>query len=232
MLVAVGVATGAAEAVASGELQAAIERLVEVNEPLAVAVYCVVTIVGCVLLALPGSLFAIAAAALFGPVVGTLWCSLAATAGAVLAFLAARFFLRDVVRPRAMRNKVIRRWLFEGSRRNELVTLAVTRLVPAFPFNLQNFAYGVTDMPLSVYTIGTFVFIIPGTALYAFGTAGVLNEEGRAAFLTTAVVLAVVVVAVGALLAHRFGVRDEDDAAETDAEKAEQAASERGTDDA
>ncbi len=215
--VVVGVVTGAAEAVTNGELQAAIEGLVKVNEPLAVGVYCIFTIVGCVLLALPGSLFAIAAAALFGPMMGTLWCSLSATVGAVLAFVTARFFLRDIVRPRVMRNKIIRRWLFEGSRRNELVTLAVTRLVPVFPFNLQNFAYGVTDMPLSVYTLGTFLFIIPGTALYAFGTAGILDEQGRVPFLVTTLVLAILVVAVGTVLARHFGLNNKDAGAEEQA---------------
>lgn len=203
--------TGAAEAVLSGEAQKTLERLVEVNEPLAVAAYCVLTIAGCVLLALPGSLFAIAAAALFGPVAGTVWCSLSATVAAVLSFVVARFFLRDTVRQRVMRNDIIRRWLFAGSRRNELVTLAVTRLVPAFPFNLQNFAYGVTDMPLSVYTVGTFLFIIPGTALYAFGTAGILDEERRFVFLVVTFVLAIIVVVLGVVLARRFNVNDAGD---------------------
>ena len=114
---------------------------------MAVAAYLALTIVGCALLAVPGALFAIAGAALFGPLEGTLWCSLAATVGAVGAFLAGRYFLRDAVRPRVMRCGPLRRWLFSGSRRNEVLTLAVTRLVPLFPFNLQNFAYGITDMP-------------------------------------------------------------------------------------
>ena len=161
---------------------------------------------------MPGALFAIAGAVLFGPLEGTLWCSLAATVGAVGAFLAGRYFLRDAVRPRVMRCGPLRRWLFSGSRRNEVLTLAVTRLVPLFPFNLQNFAYGITDMPLSVYAGATFAFIIPGTALYAFGAAGVLDEASRAlcwwvaplAYLVgVAAALLAAVVAAGVLLRRK-----------------------------
>ena len=169
---------------------------------MAVAAYLALTVVGCALLAVPGALFAIAGAALFGPLEGTLWCSLAATVGAVGAFLAGRYFLRDAVRPRVMRCGPLRRWLLSGSRRNEVLTLAVTRLVPLFPFNLQNFAC-ITDMPLAVYTGATFAFIIPGTALYAFGAAGVLDEANRALCLGVAAALLAAVVAAGVLLRRK-----------------------------
>lgn len=52
----------------------------------------------------------------------------------------------------------------------------ITRLVPLFPYNLQNFAYGVTDMPLKTYAVGTFLFMLPGTAMYTFGTAGLADQ--------------------------------------------------------
>ena len=141
VLVVVGCASGAAGFVTDGSAQAALQRLVTHNEALAVAAYCALVIAGCAVLAVPGAVYAVAAAALFGPLMGTVWCSLAATVGAVLAFLAGRFFLRDAVRPRVLRHDLLRRWLFSGSRRNEVATLAVTRLVPLFPFNVQNFAY-------------------------------------------------------------------------------------------
>lgn len=212
LLAAIGFATGVAGALVDGRVQAALQGLVDANPCAAVALYCAATAVGCVAFALPGALFAIVAAALFGPVAGTLWCSLAATAGAVLSFIAGRFFLRDVVKPRALRNRFIRRWLFSGSRRNELLTLAVTRLVPLFPFNLQNFAYGVTDMPLSTYALGTFVFVVPGTALYAFGAAGLFDEESRAPYLAVAAALLAILVIAGAVLRQRVGEAPDDDA--------------------
>lgn len=202
-LIGVGLATGAADWIADGRAQDALRQLVDQDRAVAIGAYFALTVVGCALLAVPGALFAIAGAALFGPLEGTLWCALAATVGAVGAFLAGRFFFRDAIRPRVMRCYPLRRWLFSGSRRNEVLTLAVTRLVPLFPFNLQNFAYGITDMPLSVYAGATFAFIIPGTALYAFGTAGVLDETHRALCLIVAMALLAIVVAAGVLLKRK-----------------------------
>ena len=75
--------------------------------------YCLLTVVGCVVLALPGVTFAVFAGMLFGPWLGTLLCLLATTMGAVLAFLAGRFFLRDAVKPMVMKNRWLRQLLFE-----------------------------------------------------------------------------------------------------------------------
>ena len=58
-------------------------------------IYVTATTAACVLLALPGVTFAIVAGLLFGPLLGTVLCLAAATLGAVLAFLAGRYFLRD-----------------------------------------------------------------------------------------------------------------------------------------
>lgn len=195
---------GFSEKLVDGAVWTALHQLIERNMAAAVALYCVATVAGCVALALPGALFAVAAAVLFGPVMGTLWCVLAATVGAVLAFLAGRYFLRDAVRERAVRVDVLRRWLFSGSKRNEVVTLAVTRLVPLFPFNIQNFAYGATDMSLGTYTACTLVFMIPGTALYTFGTAGVLDADSRALYLGAACGIALVLAAAAIVLRRRF----------------------------
>lgn len=187
-----------------GSLQQVLSEVAERNLGVAVAAYCAVTIVGCVALALPGALFAIVAAALFGPVAGTLWCVLAATVGAMLSFLAGRFFLHDAIAPYVSRNELLRRWLFSESQRNAVITLAVTRLVPLFPFNIQNFAYGATGISFFTYSICTLVFMVPGTALYAFGTSGVLDAENRVRYLCIAVALAVAVAVAGVALKRRF----------------------------
>lgn len=204
-LAVAGAATGALGAVANGELAYALRSFTGENPVLAVMAYVVVTVVGCAALALPGALFAVLAAAMFGPIAGTLWCSVATTAGAVASFAAGRYFLRDAIRPRLMRHDLIRRWLlFPDSRHGAIATLAVTRLVPLFPFNLQNFAYGITDMPLGVFAAGTFVFIVPGTGLYAFAAAGVLDESMRGAYFASAAVLLAMVAVAGVALRRRM----------------------------
>ena len=76
-------------------------------------IYLAATTVACVLLALPGVTFAIIAGLLFGPLLGAVLCLAAATLGAVLAFLAGRYFLRDAVAPWVERNRYLKRVLFE-----------------------------------------------------------------------------------------------------------------------
>ena len=82
-----------------------LKNMIQDNLPGAIAIYMAVTIIGSVVLALPGVTFAILAGLIFGPVLGTVLCTVSATAGAVLACLAGRFFLRDSIRPAAMKNK-------------------------------------------------------------------------------------------------------------------------------
>ena len=151
------------------------------------------TVAGSVLLALPGVSFAIAAGILFDAFWGTLLCTLAASIGAIVAFIAGRFFLRDQIKPMAMKNKYLKKYLFDDMKKNGIFVLMITRLVPLFPFNLQNFAYGITDIKLSTYSIFTFIFILPGTAMYTVGTAGFADSKNRVLYIGIAIALAVVV---------------------------------------
>lgn len=169
-----------------------------------VVIYMVVMVVGCVVLALPGVTFAIIAGTLFGPWMGTLLCSIAATIGAILAFLVGRFFLRDSLREKVIKNKYIDRLLFDKNTKNEMTVLMVTRLVPIFPYNLQNFAYGITDMSLAKYSLGTFIFMIPGTAMYTFGTYAVIDGSNRLFYAAATVVIAAVVIVTSRLLEKKY----------------------------
>ena len=170
---------------------------------LALLLYMAITTVGCVLLALPGVTFAIAAGLLFGPVWGTLSCALAATVGACAAFLAGRYFLKDAVKPMLERSPLLRRLLFEGAGKSDVYLLMVTRLVPLFPYNLQNFAYGVTDIRFSRYTLYSGLFMLPGTAIYTVAAAGVTDAEHRVSYLIFAVVLFVAVMLFSLFLKRR-----------------------------
>ncbi len=185
---------------------AALESTVEENPLLAFAVYFACTAVGSAVLVLPGMVFALAAGALFGPFLGTIACVVSATAGAVFSFLIGRFFLRDAVRPRAMRNDYLRRWLFEETGVNAVVLLAITRLVPLFPYNLQNFAYGVTDMRVATYAAFSFLFMIPGSAMYVLIGSGVSRGVSGIWCLAGSVVIGAAVFAAATLLKRRFGI--------------------------
>lgn len=188
-----------------------LKRMVEENLAIAVLLYIVFTIVGCVVLALPGVTFAILAGLLFGSVLGTICCSVATTIGAVLAFIVGRYFLKDSIKPLVVKNKYLKKWLFDSSGKNELFVLMITRLVPIFPYNLQNFAYGITDIKFSIYTIGSFLFMLPGTVMYTVGTAGLTDGKHRVLYLGIAVLLAVIVMGVGFFLKKRYIGEDKDE---------------------
>ena len=181
-----------------------LENMVQDNLLLAVLIYTVLTIVSCVVLALPGVTFAIIAGLVFGPVLGTICCSVATTLGAMVAFVVGRFFLQDSIKPMAMKNKYLKKWLFDETGSNEIFILMITRLVPLFPYNLQNFAYGVTDIKFSTYSICSLIFMLPGTAMYTVGTAGLADKENRILYIGIALILAVVVMGLSAFLKKHY----------------------------
>lgn len=119
---------------------------------------------------LPGMMFALAGGVLFGPVLGTLYNLTGATIGAALAFLAARYiasaWVREKTGPRLAR-------IIQGVEDEGWRFVAFTRLVPLFPFNLLNYAFGLTRIPLAQYTLATVICMVPGAAAYTYlGYAG------------------------------------------------------------
>jgi uncharacterized membrane protein YdjX (TVP38/TMEM64 family) len=118
----------------------------------------------------PGAPLTLAAGALFGPLLGTVYSLIGATAGATLAFLLARYAGADWVERRA---KGRLGQLKAGVEAEGWRFVAFVRLVPLFPFNLLNYALGLTRIRLSEYVLATGVCMIPGAAGYAWlGYAG------------------------------------------------------------
>ncbi|HEY5512974.1 MAG TPA: TVP38/TMEM64 family protein [Geomonas sp.] len=119
-------------------------------------------------LSLPGAaILSLAAGAIFGSLMGTLYTIIAATIGATLAFLVARYLLRDtILKMFGPKLEGINREL-ETRGLNYLLFL---RLVPVFPFFLINLAAGLTRLPLRTFVLGTMTGIIPGG--FVFVNAG------------------------------------------------------------
>ena len=141
---------------------------------------------------MPGILFTLAGGALFGPVYGTLYNLGGATLGATLAFLTARYIAYDWVAERTG-NRL--RQLVEGVEEEGWRFVAFARLVPLFPFNLLNYALGLTRLRLSHYVITSFVFMAPGGAAYTYlGYAGREVASGGEDFIRKAL-LALAVIA-------------------------------------
>ena len=181
-----------------------LKEMVQQNLWQAMLIYLIVTVVGCVVLALPGATFALFAGILFGPWLGILNCLVATTLGASAAFLTGRFFLKDSIKPIAQKNRYLKKLLFDSNPKSELVVLMITRLVPLFPYNLQNFAYGITDISFWKYTIYTFVFMFPGVSFFTIGAAGLTATKGRVWYFVAAGVLCLLVMGAGYLLKKRY----------------------------
>ncbi|WP_290653032.1 TVP38/TMEM64 family protein [Aquisalimonas sp.] len=119
---------------------------------------------------LPGLVFTIAGGVLFGPVFGTLYSLTGATAGALLAFLVARYIASDLV---AQHTGGRLKKLIVGVEREGWRFVAFTRLVPLFPFNLLNYALGLTRIGFLPYALATFICMGPGAFAYTWiGHAG------------------------------------------------------------
>jgi uncharacterized membrane protein YdjX (TVP38/TMEM64 family) len=125
-----------------------------------------------------GAIMTLAGGFLFGALLGTLYVNLGATVGATLAFLAARYLLRDwVERKFGDRLGTIQ----AGFARNAFSYLMTLRLIPAFPFFLVNLVSGLTRVNVGTYVAATSIGIIPGSFVYAFagrqlGTINSLRE--------------------------------------------------------
>lgn len=185
-----------------------IQDIVKENLLLALGIYIILTIIGCVILAIPGVTFALFAGVIFGPWLGIFACLIATTLGAAMAFVVGRFFLKDMVKPMLEKNKILKKLLFSEDEKSDLIILMITRMVPIFPYNLQNFAYGITDMPFWKYTIYTFIFMFPGVSFFTIGSAGLTAGENKWMYFFIAGVLAVVVTIVGMLIKKKYIVNE------------------------
>ncbi|MDP2324312.1 MAG: VTT domain-containing protein [Gammaproteobacteria bacterium] len=121
----------------------------------------------------PGLLFALAGGALFGPFWGTMLNLLGATIGASLAFLIARYLAGDWVAQKAAGR--LKR-LINGVETEGWRFVAFVRLVPLFPFNLTNYALGLTRIGFWPYVVTSLICMAPGAVAYTW-----LGHAGREA---------------------------------------------------
>lgn len=187
------------------EARAKLEQLgqwVEGLGPAAPAAFIVFR-AGAAVAVLPGSVLTVAAGPLFGPVAGVFYVIVGKTLGACLSFLIARYFARDAVA----------RWL-AGKRRggnlDEFVgrcgapVVALARLIPVIPYNVQNYAFGLTRIRLVTYVAWSWICMVPGAVLVVTASC-IIKEELTAASvpwgLVGALVASVAVMIGGAVYA-------------------------------
>ncbi|MDH3285372.1 MAG: TVP38/TMEM64 family protein [Acidobacteriota bacterium] len=162
----------------------------------------------------PGLLLTLGAGFLFGLVKGTIVVSIGSTLGVAAAFLVGRYVARSRIESTlASRPKF--RAIDAAVGREGFKIVLLTRLSPVFPFNLLNYAYGVTRVRFRDYFLASWIGMLPGTIMYVyFGTiAGSLAEivAGKAgpspfqryAILGVGLVIAVVVTVLVTRVARR-----------------------------
>lgn len=151
---------------------------------------------------LPGSILTLAGGALFGPLLGTFYNLTGATLGAALAFLVARYLASDWV---AARSGGRLKQLINGVESEGWRFVAFVRLVPLFPFNLLNYALGLTRIRFWHYLLATYVCMLPGAVAYTYlGYAGREAVGGGEALIQKAL-LALALLAVVAFLPRLIG---------------------------
>lgn len=142
---------------------------------------------------LPGSVLTLAGGALFGPFFGAFYNLTGATIGAALSFLIARYLASNIVSKRSG-GKL--KQLINGVEAEGWRFVAFVRLVPLFPFNLLNYALGLTKIRFVEYLLATYVFMLPGALAYTYlGYAGREAVSGSDGLIRT-VIIAVALLAV------------------------------------
>lgn len=132
---------------------------------------------------LPGSVLTLGAGAAFGLWKGFLLVSLGSTLGACASFLAGRYLLRDWVSRKLNAVPAFAAVAAAVGREGGKVVF-LTRLSPVLPFNLLNYAYGLTTVGLRPYALASWLGMMPGTFLYVYlgaaaGEAARAGSRGR-----------------------------------------------------
>ena len=126
----------------------------------------------------PGTVLVIVGGAVYGLWWGTVWSVLGATLGAIAAFWLARYLLHDWFQKRFAHRPMFKK-LNDTLCANGLSCVLLIRFSPISPFNVVNFAFGLTPVQVRFYALGTLIGIIPGTLVYTWlGVTGIEALSG------------------------------------------------------
>lgn len=158
---------------------------------------------------LPGLPVTIVGALVFGPVWGTVYSSVGATIGATAAFLVGRYAARGMVEGLIQKNKALRK-IDDGVEQQGWRMLMITRLVPVFPFNAQNYVYGLTKISLPTYVIVSFICMLPGCTAFNFMAGSIRTGEfGKALiYLATGAIVFVILSLVPGWIKKKYGTAE------------------------
>ncbi|MFH1604061.1 MAG: FAD-dependent oxidoreductase, partial [Pseudomonadota bacterium] len=181
--------------------QHSIEAYRSGNPGLAAAIYFTLYVL-ITALSLPGAaLMTLAGGAVFGLGWGTLLVSFASSAGATLAFLSARFLLRDWVLQRFGQRL---RSIDDGVRREGAFYLFTLRLVPVFPFFLVNLLLGLTAMKARTFYWVSQLGMLAGTVVYVNAGTQLARIESLSGIISPALLGSFVLLGLFPLIANKL----------------------------
>jgi len=160
---------------------------------------------------LPGLPITIAGGILFGPLWGVVYAIFGSTAGACVAFLVSRYLARELVE-RHLKSPRWRR-LDKGVEKHGWKVVAFTRLIPLFPFNLLNYAFGLTKIGFRQYAVATFFCMLPACIAFIVFSSSLLDLiRGKVSLTFIIGIILVVLVSMFPLFYRRYRAkRGEDD---------------------
>jgi uncharacterized membrane protein YdjX (TVP38/TMEM64 family)/Fe-S oxidoreductase len=185
--------------------QAFLRSWIESYGALAPIIYVFIYTVAPVLF-LPGLPITIVGGVLFGPFWGVIYTISGATLGACLAFLVSRYLARGWVE-KQLRSPRWRR-LDEGVEKHGWKIVAFTRLIPIFPFNLLNYAFGLTKIGFKQYAVTTFFCMLPACIAFIVFSSSLLDLiRGEVTPLFIIGILLVVLISLFPLFYRRYKAR-------------------------
>lgn len=186
LLVLVVIATVAVVAVLRFNVPALLQQLlvwVDARGAVGILVFVVTYILATVLF-IPGSILTLGAGFVFGVPGGTVAVSAGSTLGAFGAFLVGRYLARSWVASKTQDSPKFAAIDRAVGREGWKIVL-LTRLSPVFPFNLLNYAYGLTGVSAPAYVLASWIGMLPGTVMYVYlgslaGTLATLGADAPA----------------------------------------------------
>lgn len=126
----------------------------------------------------------LASGVLFGPIYGILYTVIGASLGMSASFFISRYVAKDSIEKKFNNLKIFKK-INEGLKENDWFILAITRLIPIFPFGIQNYLYGLTKISFFKYIFFSTIFILPGTSVYVLlAEAITAGDSKKAIFLS------------------------------------------------
>jgi len=155
--------------------------------------------IGATIAAVPGTILGVSAGVIFGSFLGVILVSIGSTIGAAICFLIGRYIARESIEKWLVKNERFQR-LDQLTEDHGVYIIAITRLIPIFPFNIINYGFGLTRVSFKTYVFwswlcmlpGTILFVVGGDALTRFITTGELSFDLIAILVSFGLVMTII----------------------------------------